>query len=79
MIDELSGTIAAELQKPIIARPISTVIHLIEWTPADGVMRVTFTSGRVYDHPGVSREQVQAFVDAPSAGQHWNTHFKQQR
>lgn len=77
MIEVIAGTIAEELLRPIVSRPVSTAIALIEWSPTDQNMRVTFTSGRVYDHPGVSREQVQEFVNAPSAGQFWNQNFKQ--
>lgn len=76
MIEEIAGTIADELLQPIVAEPISTCVKMVEWTPADQMMRVTFTSGKVYDYPNVSREQVTALVNAPSVGAHLNEHFK---
>ena len=44
----------------------------------DRKMTVRFQNGYQYDVHGVSALRYQAFMDAPSQGEHWHTHIKDQ-
>ena len=76
MIEEVPGTIADELQRSILHEPVSSVVQLIEWNPSSQALRVTLTSGAVFDYPGVSRQRVQDFMDAPSKGAYFSANFR---
>jgi hypothetical protein len=54
----------------------STAISRAEWHPEDGTMVVYFVKGGQTTVPNVSLAEWKEFGDAPSAGKHWNQHFK---
>lgn len=76
MIEEIAGTIAEALLEPIVASPISTCVQTVEWNPTDQTMRITFVSGKTYDYPSISRQQVQDLLNAPSVGAYLNANFR---
>ena len=61
-------------------RPQSAAIAEVRWVPlwgpTLGIMRVTFTNGKVYGHDGVPRDVVERFRDAASAGSFYNAEIK---
>ena len=54
----------------------SSVIRRFTYDPPERRLRVTFTSGDVYDDQGVPPEVVEQFRDAPSKGRFFGPHIR---
>ena len=60
--------------------PIKGSSHIdgAKYSQLERKMTVRYQNGYVYDVHGISPEDHQAFVDAPSQGEHWHAHIKDQ-
>lgn len=54
----------------------SSSISAIGYDPEMRTLHVEFSSGRTYHYKGVDPEEHQAFVNAPSIGQHFSQHIR---
>lgn len=50
----------------------------VKYSMPDRKMTVRFTNGYIYEVHGVSPEAHQAFLAAPSQGEHWHANIKDQ-
>lgn len=48
----------------------------VKYSSVDRQMTVRFTNGYQYIAHGVSADAYQAFISAPSQGEHWHAHIK---
>ena len=50
----------------------SSVIKALNYDPISMLLTVETHSGREYTYEGITSEEAQAFMDAPSKGKYWN-------
>lgn len=53
-------------RQPVTSSSIKAIGH------EDGVLEIEFADGRLYQYPGVSAEEFERLVKAPSIGQHFH-------
>ncbi|WP_349257237.1 KTSC domain-containing protein [Vitreimonas sp.] len=56
----------------------SSAISQVEYDAATSTLSVWFTSGKQYDYPGVPATLYQQLLSAPSVGQFFNAHIRDQ-
>ncbi|MBL8543218.1 MAG: KTSC domain-containing protein [Hyphomonadaceae bacterium] len=56
----------------------SSAISQVDYDPRTAVLRVWFTSGKVYDYFGVPAALFEGLVNAPSVGRFFNDHIRDQ-
>lgn len=59
-----------------IAHINSSHIASSSYDPAENTLTITFRDGRSYAYHGMSSIEHQAFMQAPSAGQHFRRHIR---
>lgn len=61
----------------MIMKPVSSSnIDSIGFDPETNTLRIKFKSGGEYDYSGVSAEEHEAFISAPSIGKHFFSNIK---
>lgn len=55
---------------------ISTAISFAEYDADTRELHITFKGGRIYTYYSVPSHEYDAFIDAPSQGEHFNKYIK---
>jgi hypothetical protein len=63
--------------KPMEMRPVnSSAVEMAGYDEQNKVLRIRFKGGGAYDYPGVTKEEYDGLMKAPSFGQHFSTHLR---